>query len=127
MIEELMNDIAENVDAVSKKKKKSKIDFSRFNTQTLLDKLKSYEFDPENYLKIYNILKARQGGAVMCKSAKMQLERETRLAVNPVHFGHKNEAYFTEEEMLSEHNYTFEELSISERQIYNHAVKFCKI
>jgi hypothetical protein len=127
MREELINDIAENVDAVRKKKKKNKIDFSRFNTQTLTDKLKSYEFDPENYLKIYNILKARQGGAVMCKSAKMQLEREVRLGINPVHFGHKNEAYDSEKNMLKEHSYTFEDLSPSERQIYNNAVKFCRI
>ena len=41
--------------------------------------------------------------------------------------GFVGKRFVTEEEMLKEHNYTFETLSISERQIYNNAVKSCRI
>jgi hypothetical protein len=124
----LVRSIEENVKIYSKsKKKKNVIDFSRYNTITLREKLKKYEFDPENYLKIYYILKSREGGSVMCTSAKMQLQREARLGITPVHFGYKNETYATEKEMLSEHNYTFESLSSSEKHIYNGMNKSCRI
>jgi len=59
------------------------------------------------------------------KLAMIRLDKEK--FKTKVGLGYKNEAYATEEEMLKEHNYTFEDLSQSERQIYNNAVKFCRI
>jgi hypothetical protein len=44
-----------------------------------------------------------------------------------VGLGYKNEAYATEEEMLCTPVYRFEDLSPSEKAIYNNAVKFCRI
>jgi hypothetical protein len=59
------------------------------------------------------------------KLAMIRLEKEK--FKTKVGLGYKNEAYDSEENMLKEHNYTFEDLSPSERQIYNNAVKFCRI
>lgn len=56
------------------------------------------------------------------KQVKKSLERyhfrdiDTSLGVN---FGHKNEAYFTEEEMLNGFSVKYEDLSQEEKKIYN--------
>ena len=126
--EELMDDISENIRKYKELKKKAKkIDFSRYTTARLLDEIKRYECDPETYLVIYHILRVRQRPVVLCREAKKTLERERLMSLAPVCFGFKNEAYFTEEEMLNGHNYIFEDLSISEKQIYNNQVKSCRI
>jgi len=122
MEKELIDDIAKNVKAYKKK-----TDFSRYSTERLMEEIKLHESNPEIYLVIYYILKGRQRPVDICAKAKMQLEREKRLSVIPIHFGHKNEAYFTEQEMVKEHNYTFESLSSSEKQIWNGRIKTCRI
>ena len=38
-------------------------------------------------------------------------------------FGHKNQAYFTENEMLKEKDYSFKKLSNDEKEIYNQREK----
>lgn len=124
----MKSELAKSIQAnVRKYKESKKTDFSRYSTERLVQEINLHENNPEIYLVIYYILKARQRPTVMCADAVRQLEREKRLSVTPVHFGHKNESYMTEYEMLSEHNYTFEDLSISELQIYNNAVKTCRI
>lgn len=124
MEETLARSISENV---RKYRESRKTDFSRYSTERLLEEIKLHEKNPEVYLVIYYILKARQRPTTLCKDAIRQLEREKRLGNKPVHFGHKNESYATEKEMLNEHNYTFESLSSSEKMIYNGITKFCRI
>ncbi|CAB5217703.1 hypothetical protein UFOVP207_19 [uncultured Caudovirales phage] len=60
--------------------------------------------------------------------AMLRIERERGLKVSSTAMlGHKNETYLTEEEMLLEHNYNFESLSSSEKQIWNGVIKSCRI
>jgi hypothetical protein len=123
-MKELANSITENV---RKYKESKKTDFSRYSTARLLEEIKLHENNAETHLVIYYILKARQRPIVMCADAIMQLEREKRLSITPICLGHKNEAYLSEIEMLTEHNYTFESLSSSEKNIYNGMNKTCRI
>lgn len=125
---ELMNDISENVRKYQEsKKKRKKIDFSRYSTARLKEEIVKYENDPSIFLTIFYILKSRQSPVVMCNEARMQLERERIMSVVPVHFGKKDESYQTEEEMLSGFKCTFDDLSTQEKQIYNNQVKSCRI
>lgn len=38
---------------------------------------------------------------------------------NKIHFGHKNQAYNTEEELLTPPSYKYEDLSPQEKELYN--------
>ena len=58
------------------------------------------------------------------KLAMIRLEKEK---FKKVGLGYKNEAYATEEEMLSTTVYKFEDLSPSEKAIYNGRIKTCRI
>jgi len=59
------------------------------------------------------------------KLAMIRLEKEK--FKTKVGLGYKNEAYATEDEMLNGFTCTFEDLSPSERQIYNNRIKTCRI
>ena len=100
-------------------------DYARkLSTDTLTNRLHKQPFN----VTILNELNKRATKVFKCEiQAKIRLEKELAKRSNRAVIGYKNEAYATEEEMLKEHNYTFEELSVSERQIYNNAVKFCRI
>ena len=96
----------------------------KLSTETLTNRLVKQPFN----ITIINELSKRANKVSKCEiEGKKRLEKELEKYASKLNLGYKNEAYATEEEMLSEHNYTFEELSISERQIYNNAVKFCRI
>ena len=96
----------------------------KLSTETLTNRLVKQPFN----ITIINELSKRANKVSKCEiEGKKRLEKELEKYASKLNLGHKNEAYFTEEEMLKEHNYTFEDLSISERQIYNNAVKICRI
>jgi hypothetical protein len=96
----------------------------KLSTETLTNRLVKQPFNRT----IIDELSKRANRVSKCEiEGRKRLEKELEKFSTKLHLGHKNESYFTEEEMLSEHNYTFEDLSPSERQIYNNAVKSCKI
>lgn len=74
------------------------------------------------FYSAYRLKKKYKVSVGYLANLKLENEREYNISSKAV-LGSKTAAYFTEEEMLKEHNYTFEDLSISERQIYNNAVK----
>ena len=93
-------------------------------TEMLTSRLQRQPFNKT----IINELSKRANRVSKCEiEGRKRLEKELEKFSTKLSLGYKNEAYFTEEEMLKEHNYTFEDLSISERQIYNNAVKTCRI
>ncbi len=59
------------------------------------------------------------------KLAMIRLDKEK--FKTKVGLGYKNEAYATEKEMLSTPVYKFEDLSPSEKAIYNGRIKTCRI
>ena len=96
----------------------------KLSTETLTNRLVKQPFN----ITIINELSKRANKVSKCEiEGKKRLEKELEKYASKLNLGYKNEAYATELEMLSEHNYTFEDLSVSERQIYNNAVKFCRI
>ena len=96
----------------------------KLSTETLTNRLVKQPFNQT----IINELSKRANRVSKCEiEGRKRLEKELEKFSTKLSLGYKNEAYFTEEEMLKEHNYTFEDLSISERQIYNNAVKSCRI
>jgi hypothetical protein len=96
----------------------------KLSTETLTNRLVKQPFNQT----IINELSKRANRVSKCEiEGRKRIEKELEKFSTKLHLGHKNEAYATEENMLKEHNYTFEDLSPSERQIYNNAVKFCRI
>lgn len=96
----------------------------KLSTEMLTNRLQRQPFNQT----IINELSKRANRVSKCEiEGRKRIEKELEKFSTKLHLGYKNEAYATEDEMLKEHNYTFEELSISERQIYNNAVKFCRI
>lgn len=96
----------------------------KLTTEMLTTRLQRQPFNQT----IINELSKRANRVSKCEiEGRKRLEKELEKFSTKLSLGYKNEAYFTEKEMLSEHNYTFEDLSISERQIYNNAVKSCRI
>ena len=93
-----------------------------YSTIALVNKLTRNPHD----LIIIDELQRRANHKLKCyKLAMIRLEKEK--FKTKVGLGYKNEAYATEEEMLSTPVYRFEDLSSSEKAIYNNDVKFCKI
>jgi hypothetical protein len=93
-----------------------------YSTIALVNKLTRNPHD----LIIIDELKRRANHKPKCyKLAMIRLEKEK--FKTKVGLGYKNEAYFSEEEMLNGFTCTFEDLSQSEKAIYNNAVKFCRI
>ena len=96
----------------------------KLSTETLTNRLVKQPFNKT----IINELSKRANRVSKCEiEGRKRLEKELEKFSTKLNLGYKNEAYDLEENMLKEHNYTFEELSISERQIYNNAVKTCRI
>jgi hypothetical protein len=119
--ESIMNDISKNVqNTLKSKKKRIKTDFSRYSTERLKIEIKKHEDNPVIFLKIYSILQVRNYPATICPKAQIQLEREKEKSITPIHYGYKSEQYSTEEEMIRGYiPPTYEELSESEKLIYN--------
>lgn len=118
--QDLMNDISKNVqNTLKSKKKRVKTDFSRYSTERLKIEIKKYEDNPIIFLKIYSILQVRSYPATICPKAQIQLEREKEKSIVPIHYGYKNESYFTEEEMINGFQCSYEDLSESEKVIWN--------
>jgi len=99
------------------------IDYCRYTTNSLLDALMKLDKDSELYLLIMLILRKRNcSEEYFSKESKLQLERERnyRIQANKIHFGYKNEEYFTEEEMIIGYVIPkYEELSLQEKEIYD--------
>ena len=96
----------------------------KLSTETLTNRLLKQPFNKT----IINELSKRANRVSKCEiEGRKRLEKELEKFSTKLSLGYKNEAYDLEENMLKEHNYTFEDLSISERQIYNNAVKTCRI
>jgi hypothetical protein len=97
--------------------------FRRYSTNTLLDMLMKLDKDSELYLLIMLILRKRNcSEEYFSKESKLQLEREKnyRIQATKIHFGYKNEEYFTEEEMIIGYVIPkYEELSPEEKEIYD--------
>jgi len=98
--------------------------YRKYSTNTLLESLKKFDKDSEIYLIIMMILVKRISTKdSYCNAAIIQLQKERleKLKDNRVHFGSKDEAYFTEEEMLKEYvEPTYEELSPVEQKLYEY-------
>lgn len=96
----------------------------KLTTEMLTSRLQRQPFNQT----IINELSKRANRVSKCEiEGRKRLEKELEKFSTKLSLGYKNEAYDSEENMLKEHNYTFEDLSISERQIYNNAVKSCRI
>lgn len=96
----------------------------KLTTEMLTTRLQRQPFNQT----IINELSKRANRVSKCEiEGRKRLEKELEKFSTKLSLGYKNEAYDSEENMLKEHNYTFEDLSISERQIYNNAVKICRI
>ena len=96
----------------------------KLSTETLTNRLVKQPFN----ITIINELSKRANKVSKCEiEGKKRLEKELEKYASKLNLGYKNEAYFTEEEMLKEHNYTFESLSSSEKKIYNGITKSCRI
>jgi hypothetical protein len=100
-------------------------DYARkLSTETLTNRLHKQPFN----VTILNELNKRATKVFKCEiQAKIRLEKELAKRSNRAVIGCKNEAYATEQEMINGFSCTYEQLSESERQIYNNAVKFCRI
>jgi hypothetical protein len=96
----------------------------KLSTEMLTNRLQRQPFNQT----IINELSKRANRVSKCEiEGRKRIEKELEKFSTKLHLGYKNEAYDSEENMLKEHNYTFEDLSPSERQIYNNTVKFCRI
>jgi hypothetical protein len=97
--------------------------YKRYSTNNLLKMLMQLDRDSELYLFIMLILRSRNCSTDhFSKESIEQLERERklRLASSRIHFGIKNEAYYTEEEMIIGYVIPkYEELSPEEKKIYD--------
>ena len=97
--------------------------YRRYSTNTLLDMLMKLDRDSELYLLIMLILRNRNcNREYFSKEAILQLERERNIRVQAckIHFGYKNQAYYTEEEMINGYVVPkYEELSPKEKEIYD--------
>jgi hypothetical protein len=50
---------------------------------------------------------------------QLKKERELKLSLTKIHFGYKHEAYYTEDEMINGFQCCYEDLSESEKAMYN--------
>jgi hypothetical protein len=97
--------------------------FRRYSTNTLLDMLMKLDKDSELYLLIMLILRNRNcSKEYFSREAILQLERERQIRNQTckIHFGYKNQEYYTEEEMINGYVVpNYEELSPEEKEIYD--------
>lgn len=97
--------------------------YRRYSTVSLLKMLFKLDKDSELHHIIMIILRNRTNCDHYSKEAQSYLEKqkELRLKAYRVHFGSKDESYFTEEEMLKEYvEPTYEELSPVEQKLYDY-------
>ena len=96
--------------------------YQRYNVDSLRKILKSIEFGSEESIVINHIILKRQNRLkeYYSRESKLQLERERQKEIDKkkIYFGHKNESYFTEEEMLEGFQCNYEDLSEIEKAIY---------
>jgi hypothetical protein len=100
-------------------------DYARkLSTEGLTNRLNKQPFN----IAILNELKKRAAKVFKCEiQAKIRLEKEQQKYFKRAVIGYKNEAYDSEENMLRGFCARYEDLSPSERQIYNNDVKTCRI
>jgi len=96
----------------------------KLSTEMLTNRLQRQPFNQT----IINELSKRANRVSKCEiEGRKRIEKELEKFSTKLHLGYKNEAYATEDEMFNGFTCTYEDLSPSERQIYNNAVKFCRI
>lgn len=100
--------------------------YQRYNVDSLRKILKSIEFGSEESIVINHIILKRQNRLkeYYSRESKLQLERERQkeLDKKKIYFGHKNEAYFTEQEMINGFQCSYEDLSEIEKYMYNESI-----
>ena len=91
-------------------------DYARkLSTDTLTNRLHKQPFN----VTILNELNKRATKVFKCEiQAKIRLEKELAKRSNRAVIGFKNEAYFTEDEMINGFSCTYEQLSESEKAIF---------
>ncbi len=88
----------------------------KLSTETLTNRLNKQPFN----VTILNELNKRATKVFKCEiQAKIRLEKELAKRSNRAVIGHKNEAYFTEYEMINGFSCTYEQLSESEKSIFD--------
>jgi hypothetical protein len=88
----------------------------KLSTETLTNRLVKQPFN----ITIINELSKRANKVSKCEiEGKKRLEKELEKYASKLNLGYKNEAYFTEEEMLNGFSCTYEDLSESEKLIYD--------
>ena len=92
-------------------------DYARkLSTDTLTNRLHKQPFN----VTILNELNKRATKVFKCEIlAKIRLEKELAKRSNRAVIGYKNEAYATEDEMINGFSCTYEQLSESEKILYN--------
>jgi hypothetical protein len=92
-------------------------DYARkLSTDTLTNRLHKQPFN----VTILNELNKRATKVFKCEiQAKIRLEKELAKRSNRAVIGSKNEAYFTEDEMINGFSCTYEQLSPIEKKMYD--------
>jgi hypothetical protein len=92
-------------------------DYARkLSTETLTNRLQKQPFN----VTILNELNKRATKVFKCEiQAKIRLEKELAKRSNRAVIGYKNEAYFSEHEMINGFSCTYEDLSESEKSIFD--------
>lgn len=97
--------------------------YIRYNIDSLRNILKKFTAGSEESVVINYIILQRQNRLkeYYSRESKLQLERERQkeLDKKKIYFGHKNESYFTEDEMLDGFKCSYEDLSEIEKYMYN--------
>lgn len=97
--------------------------YIRYNIDSLRNILKKFNAGSEESVVINYIILQRQNRLkeYYSRESKVQLERERQkeLDKKKVYFGHKNESYMTEDEMLEGFKCSYEDLSEIEKYMYN--------
>ncbi len=97
--------------------------YQKYSIDSLIKALKKVSKKSKEAFVINYIIDLRQNKASEYYSheSKLQLERERQKEIDKkkIYFGHKNESYFTEDEMLEGFKCSYSDLSKSEKRIYN--------
>lgn len=97
--------------------------YQKYSIDSLRKALKKVSKKSKEAFVINYIIDLRQNKAIeyYSRESKLQLERERQkeLDKKKVYFGHKNESYMTEEEMIQGFQCSYEDLSESEKTIYS--------
>ena len=97
--------------------------YIRYNIDSLRNILKKFNAGSEESVVINYIILQRQNRLkeYYSRESKIQLERERQkeLDKKKIYFGHKNESYFTEDEMINGFQCSYEDLSEIEKYMYN--------